>query len=81
MSLVKTLSSLLSSLPLIVTTIPKEIQLFNDCVDTARGRTLEHFEELLQNIHVSQNFIMCYIRGIPKIHYGIIYSWCIHFVE
>ena len=43
-------NSTLSSLPLVVTSILEEIQSFSDCVDPARGQTLERLEELLQMI-------------------------------
>ena len=32
-----------------MTTIPEEILLSNDCVDTAGGQTLEQLEEVLSN--------------------------------
>ena len=33
-----------SSLPLVVTSVQEEIRSFGDCVDTARGRTLERLK-------------------------------------
>ena len=51
-------NSLLSSLPLMVMSVLEEIQSSNDCVDTARGRTLEWLEELLYMISISMKFFL-----------------------
>ena len=70
-----------SSLPLMVTSVLDKIQSSSDHVDTARVRTLEQLEELLQTIHISRYFILYYMIGSYRIDDKIIYSWCFKFVE
>ena len=51
-------NSLLSSLPLVVTSVLEEIQLSSNRVDTSRGRTLEQLGDVFQMIPISINFII-----------------------
>ena len=53
------LSSLPLPLPLMMTSVQEEIQSSIDYVDIVRDEILERFEELLQMILVSTNFMIC----------------------
>ena len=51
-------NSLLSSLPLVVTSVLEEIQSSRNHVDTARGQTLEWLQEIVRMIPIGMNFII-----------------------